>query len=187
MVRVMTMSLAALLLGAVDANVYVQTNQAPCPGDTRGPQGTVVCNHDATHRVCAKIGEPDTSFWTHTGQHAWCGQDLYREPWHNQIACPPAHPTWCICKWATASWIQGEWPDWQQPGSQCPDSIDIRCESTDICNTSQGLFFSYTDYNVNLGPAHNCVKQKCSEMWEACAAANASAVTNGGHWSVGDD
>lgn len=31
------------------------------------------CNHDPTHRVCARIGVPDTSFWKFTGQSSWCG------------------------------------------------------------------------------------------------------------------
>ena len=31
------------------------------------------CNHDPTHRVCARIGVPDTSFWKFTGQNSWCG------------------------------------------------------------------------------------------------------------------
>lgn len=31
------------------------------------------CNHDPTHRVCAKIGLPNTSFWIFTGQTSWCG------------------------------------------------------------------------------------------------------------------
>merc|ERR1712023_588649 len=76
----------------------------PCPGDTRGDGR---CNHDITHRVCAKIGEPDTSFWRFTGQHSWCGT------WYNygngyKERCPADKPTWCICKWATASWIKGQ-------------------------------------------------------------------------------
>lgn len=41
----------------------------PCPGDTRGDRR---CNHDITHRVCASIGIPETSFWTFTGQRSWC-------------------------------------------------------------------------------------------------------------------
>ena len=31
------------------------------------------CNHDPTHRVCAKIGLTGTSFWEFTGQDSWCG------------------------------------------------------------------------------------------------------------------
>ena len=41
----------------------------PCPGDTRGDKR---CNFDDTHRVCAKIGVPNTSFWKFTGQQSWC-------------------------------------------------------------------------------------------------------------------
>ena len=43
--------------------------QTVCAGDTRGDRR---CNHDSTHRVCAKIGEADTSFWMFTGQKSWC-------------------------------------------------------------------------------------------------------------------
>merc|ERR1711935_499239 len=78
----------------------------PCPGDTRGDRR---CNHDATHRVCAKIGVPDTSFWTHTGQMNWCNEPGNYGGAHGaENRCPWAEPTWCICKWATADWIKGE-------------------------------------------------------------------------------
>lgn len=30
------------------------------------------CDHDSTHRVCAKIGISGTSFWQFTGQRNWC-------------------------------------------------------------------------------------------------------------------
>merc|ERR1711918_335340 len=97
-----------------------QPMQIPCAGDTRGDKK---CNHDATHRVCAKIGESGTSFWEFTGRSEWCGKDLYGT---GEIACPPAKPTWCICKWATASWIKGE---------TCNAGVEIDCDATDICAT----------------------------------------------------
>ena len=46
-----------------------QPYQTVCEGDTRGDRR---CNHDATHRVCAKIGDKDTSFFKFTGQRNWC-------------------------------------------------------------------------------------------------------------------
>merc|ERR1711872_155797 len=78
----------------------------PCPGDTRGDRR---CNHDSTHRVCAKIGIAGTSFWEFTGQRSWCGtRGYYWGPYGYRPRCPPSKPTWCICKWAAARWIAGE-------------------------------------------------------------------------------
>ena len=139
----------------------VQPTQTICEGDTRGDRR---CNHDPTHRVCARIGDPDTSFWEFTGQTSWCGTiGYYGGTYGSDVRCPPEAPTWCICKWATASWIQGE---------TCNDEINIDCDATDVCATVQGLFFSYNDYDVNLHPARLCAQQKCPTQWAACAAAN---------------
>lgn len=124
-------------------------NLQPCPGDTRGDGR---CNHDDTHRVCAKIGVAGTSFWQHTGQTSWCGNDNYGD---GQIACPEDKPTWCICKWATADWIKGE---------GCNDNVEFDCDATDVCDLKQ----TYTDGNVDLQPAHDCMAQKCSQKWNAC-------------------
>jgi len=145
------------LIQAAQNKVTAQSALASCAGDTRGDQK---CNHDETHRVCAKIGEASTSFWKFTGQQSWCGSDNYGD---GKIACPADKPTWCICKWATAKWIKGE---------TCNDNINIECAATDICATEAGLFFSYTDGDVALGPAHDCIMQKCEEEWNACVAAN---------------
>ena len=117
-----------------------------------------------THRVCAEIGDADTSFFDFTGQTNWCGTvGHYGGPYGNLPRCPPEKPTWCICKWATARWIAGE---------GCNDSVNIDCGATDICATSQGLYFSYNDFDVNLHPARECAMQKCSEIWTACEMAN---------------
>lgn len=129
-----------------------------CAGDLRGDQK---CNHDSTHRVCAKIGDPGTSFWGHTGQSSWCNTDTYGD---GRIGCPyPQKPTWCICKWATADWIKGE---------GCNSHVEIDCSATDICSTSSGLFFSYQDYSTKLGPARDCIAQKCHSIWNECAKEN---------------
>ena len=147
----------------------VQATQTVCEGDTRGDRR---CNHDQTHRVCALIGDPDTSFWEHTGQNSWCGTiGYYGGEFGSNVRCPLEEPTWCICKWATASWIAGE---------GCSDNIEIDCAATDICATSLGLFFSYDDFNVDLHPAHECVASKCADQWAACQAANPD-WTVGGH------
>lgn len=149
----------------------VQPTQTICMGDTRGDRR---CNHDPTHRVCAEIGDPDTSFWSFTHQHSWCNtRGGYGGQYGNNMRCPLEEPTWCICKWATASWIRG---------AGCSDAINVDCHATDICATSQGLFFSYTDFDVNLHPAHECVSAKCATQWAACAAANPGWVsTSGAH------
>lgn len=124
----------------------------PCPGDTRGDRR---CNHDSTHRVCASIGIPETSFWIFTGQRSWCGSiGHYGGPFGNLPRCPPEQPTWCICKWALARWIEG----------QGCDSVDIDCDATDVCNLKQ----SYVDYSVQLEEAHRCVEKKCPLHWHAC-------------------
>jgi len=112
----------------------------PCPGDTRGDRR---CNHDPTHRVCAKIGDAGSSFWRFTGQRSWCDtRGNYGPPHGNDLRCPPNEPTWCICKWATAKWIRGQ---------GCDDSIEFDCDATDVCD----LKHSYIDYNVELHPAHD--------------------------------
>lgn len=149
----------------------VQPEQRVCEGDTRGDRR---CAHDPTHRVCARIGDADTSFWQFTRQNSWCGtRGRYTGLHGSDVRCPPEEPTWCICKWATADWIQGE---------TCNDRINIDCEATDICATELGLFFSYNDYDVNLRPAHECVSQKCPEQWRRCAAANPGwGAQGGGH------
>merc|ERR1719331_2090457 len=89
-----------------------QSAQKVCEGDTRGDRK---CNHDMTHRVCAKIGNKDTSFFKFTGQAnlerhlpgwkglGWCGtKGDYYGPKGSHVRCPEDNPTWCICKWATA-------------------------------------------------------------------------------------
>ena len=157
--------LAAALCAAGTASAQalrpVQKPQRVCQGDTRGDRK---CNHDATHRVCAEIGDPKTSFWKHTGQRSWCNTPGdYGGKWGSELRCPAAHPTWCICKWATAKWIKGE---------TCNDNINIECAATDICATEAGLFFSYTDGDVALGPAHDCIMHKCEGEWNACVVAN---------------
>ena len=138
------------------SKVTAQSALASCAGDTRGDQK---CNHDETHRVCAKIGEADTSFWKSTGQQSWCGTNNG----DGRTACPADKPTWCICKWATAKWIKSE---------TCNANINIECAATDICATEVGLFFSYTDGDVALAPARKCIMHKCKKEWNACVAAN---------------
>jgi len=131
----------------------------PCPGDTRG---TGRCNFDHTHRVCAKIGVPGTSFWEFTGQRSWCNTaaspGYYSGSRATDLRCTADEPTWCICKWATARWIQGQ---------GCDETVQFNCAATDVCDLKN----SYKDYNVDLKPAHDCLMVKCKEEWEACPVA----------------
>merc|ERR1712222_88065 len=98
---------------------------------------------DQTHRVCAKIGNKDTSFFKFTGQAnlernkpgwkglGWCGTSgSYYGPKGDHVRCPEDNPTWCICKWATAAWIKGH--------GKCDASIEIDCPASDICATGLG-------------------------------------------------
>merc|ERR1719440_721152 len=136
--------LLALLAGTTQATISLlqvrassstnQTRQAVCPGDTRGDGR---CNHDDTHRVCAKIGDAGTTFWEFTGQTSWCGSSGdYGGAKGSDIRCPADNPTWCICKWATARWIAGE---------GCNDNVEFDCAATDVCD----LKASYTDGSVD--------------------------------------
>jgi len=125
----------------------------PCPGDTRGDKR---CNFDGTHRVCAKIGGPNTSFWRFTGQQSWCQtKGSYGGPNGRDMRCPLDKPTWCICKWATARWIKGQ---------TCDETIQFNCEATDVCNLKR----SFTDFGTELKAAHDCMAIKCPTQWEAC-------------------
>ena len=99
-----------------------------------------------------------------TGQSNWCGSVGYYGGQHgSKPRCPPEKPTWCICKWALADWIGGE---------GCGESVEIDCAGTDICATSQGLYFSYQDYGRTLSGAQECVAKKCPEVWKSCVEAN---------------
>lgn len=177
---------------AGDSTKTCTGTQVACPGDTRGDQGTVKCDHDSTHRVCAKIGDTGTSFWSFTGQSTWCGKNLYGNGGNSCYGTNADGSaatadsggnglgTWCICKWATARWIHGVWPS-GTAGQSCPDTIDIDCDATDICTTHQGLYFSYGDFGVNLQPARACAMDRCSAKWTACADANGDQGNGAGH------
>jgi len=149
---IMNQSIVLVLLLVIIADISCERLK-PCPGDTRGDRR---CDHDSTHRVCAKIGISGTSFWQFTGQRNWCNSvGYYWGAYGREPRCPADKPSWCICKWATARWIAGE---------GCNESVQFDCEATDVCN----LKSSYSDFNVNLKPAHDCMMLKCAEQWARC-------------------
>lgn len=143
---------ALVVVDAMSLRKHNIETQTVCAGDTRGDGR---CNHDSTHRVCAKIGEKGSSFWKFTGQQSWCQTSgAYGGRLGDKMRCPPQTPTWCICKWATAKWIAGV---------GC-DNADVDCAGTDVCNLKK----SYTDFGVHLKPAHDCIAKQCAEKWNAC-------------------
>jgi hypothetical protein len=123
---------------------------AACPGE--GPRyGDFKCNHDSTHRVCAKLvqasGQPLSwgagDFWEITGQKAF--------QWSDQIVAQPnPGDSWCICMWATAQLIE-------RVGC---DNVHLRCEATDVPWVLQ----SYHDGGRDLSAAQNCLRKKCPEQ-----------------------
>ena len=142
------MTLRHLLLALVGA--VVATDVEVCPGE--GPRyGDYRCNHDSTHRVCAKLVEsatdstplswgPAGDFWQITGQKAF--------QWNDRIVAEPnSGDSWCICMWATASLIE-------RVGC---DNVHLRCEATDV----DYVLSSYHDGGHRLDAAHECIRRKC--------------------------
>ena len=119
-----------------------------CPGE--GPRyGDFKCNHDGTHRVCAKLVENETSvpmiwgasdFWAITGQKQW--------QWDKTIVGEPnAGDSWCICMWAFARMIE----------TVGCENVHIRCEATDV----NFVLANYSDGHYNLSQAHDCLRTIC--------------------------
>jgi hypothetical protein len=128
----------------------VASDLSACPGE--GPRyGDYKCNHDYTHRVCAKLVDNtnhqckplswgNKDFWDLTGQKQF--------EWSSNICAEPnPGDSWCICMWAFARTIQ-------QVGC---DNVHIHCGSTDVDH----LLRNYHDGRVNLDEAHACIKTKC--------------------------
>ncbi|CAD7938488.1 unnamed protein product [Amoebophrya sp. A120] len=120
-----------------------------CPGEG-GRYGDYKCNHDSTHRVCAKLVEGtggscaaknwgSSDFWSITGQPSWA----------EDICGNTANPgdSWCICMWAYATLI----------GEVGCDNAPVTCAGTDVSYVLQ----QYNDNGVDLAAAHDCLKSKC--------------------------
>merc|ERR1712023_306964 len=75
-----------------------------CPGE--GPRyGDYKCNHDSTHRVCARLKNPSGEKLQWGSGDFWA---ITRQPdWSSQVGSDPKNPggDWCICMWATARLI----------------------------------------------------------------------------------
>merc|ERR1712224_159190 len=110
-----------------------------CPGE--GPRyGDFKCNHDGTHRVCARLKNPDGSKvqWGEGGDF-WA---ITRQPdWSQHVGSSPSNPggDWCICMWATATLIS-------EVGCA---NVHLDCGATDI----NYVLSKYSDGGVDLMPA----------------------------------
>eukprot|EP00927_Polykrikos_kofoidii_P052318 TRINITY_DN460_c0_g1_i7.p1 TRINITY_DN460_c0_g1~~TRINITY_DN460_c0_g1_i7.p1 ORF type:complete len:164 (-),score=22.57 TRINITY_DN460_c0_g1_i7:317-808(-) len=130
-------SIAILLSGSMPIS------ECPGEGDRYGDHK---CNHDPTHRVCAKLlgsdGQPlswgDGDFWNITGQSEF--------KWDAEIRANHGD-SWCICMWATAKLIHNV---------GC-DNVHLRCDATDVSYVME----QYTDGGVDLEPAKDCLRKKC--------------------------
>merc|ERR1719440_2776078 len=136
---------ATLFLGMTAA----QRDVAVCPGEG-GRYGDHKCNHDSTHRVCAKLlgsdsqplsWGPNGDFWRITGQKAW--------QWDDEIRNNNGD-SWCICMWATARLIES---------AGC-ENVHLHCDSTDIPFVME----RYHDGGVDLEPAQKCLQEKCPHL-----------------------
>jgi len=145
-----------------DSDVYLDNAKevVPCPGDDRGDRK---CNHDRTHRVCAKLVDNTNGqckrlkwgtkdFWEITDQVKWewskliCSdEDRYGEP-------KPSGEHWCICMWATERLIN-------KVGC---DNVHFECDATDV----NYILGEYLDRDVNgevveITNAKCCMLKKC--------------------------
>ena len=119
-----------------------------CAGE--GPRyGDYKCNHDRTHRVCAKLKSNSGSKVLWGGQDFW---HLTHQPdWSSQVGADPSNPGggWCICMWATASLIE-------KVGCE---NVHLHCDATDV----DYVLSSYHDGGQPLHAAHQCIKEKCAD------------------------
>merc|ERR1711968_316076 len=105
-----------------------------CPGE--GPRyGDYKCNHDATHRVCARLKN------TSGEKLQWGSGDFWaitRQPdWSSQVGSDPKNPggDWCICMWTAqqqmclTSWASIQMVEWtsSQPKIVLHRSAHISC------------------------------------------------------------
>jgi len=125
-----------------------------CPGDTRlhgDPRRDYRCNHDETHRVCAKLVDRSDDTCT---RHMWGDKNFWQltnqteVEWKDKV-CNPPNPGeyWCICMWATATLID-------KVGCE---NISINCGATSI----KHIMSKKVDGNQKLDKEKECLRQKC--------------------------
>lgn len=118
-----------------------------CPGEG-DRYGDYKCNHDSTHRVCAKLKDDDGS------KELWGNQDFWeltgQTDWSSQVGSDSSNPGghWCICMWATADLIKKV---------QC-ENVHFDCHASDIAYMHQ----QYDDAGTDLSEAKECVEKKCN-------------------------
>jgi hypothetical protein len=135
-----------LLHGCSD---FESSDVTVCPGEG-DRYGDFKCNHDTTHRCCARLLDDDGNpmqwgegdFWEITGQKS--------HQWDDKIKGEPnPGDSWCICMWATADLIEAV---------GC-DNVHIRCDATDV----KYMLSNYDDNGRDLSVAHDCLQQKCAD------------------------
>jgi len=144
-------------------DVYADTEKpvVPCEGDDRGDYK---CNHDATHRVCAKLVDNSEGNCTRLKwgtQNFWEITDQVKYDW-SQLICndtdrygnpKPSGENWCICMWATEGLIN-------KVGC---DNVHFQCDATDV-NYILRAYNEDTDVHgnqVEITNAKCCMLKKC--------------------------
>merc|ERR1711924_54386 len=137
---------AALLVAFAATHVSISEAVSVCPGE--GPRyGDYKCNHDGTHRVCARLKDSNGNKLQWGSGDFWA---ITQQPdWSSSVGSDPNNPggDWCICMWATASLIQK---------GGC-ENVPIDCAATDVTY----VMSKYTDGGTDLSPARACLSQKC--------------------------
>merc|ERR1712100_148586 len=117
-----------------------------CPGE--GPRyGDYKCNHDSTHRVCARLKDNSGNKISWGGGDFW--QITQQPDWSSSVGSDSNNPggDWCISMWATASLIE-------KVGCS---NVHIDCGATDVSY----VLPQYTDGGHNLDAAKSCITSKC--------------------------
>jgi len=135
----------------------------PCPGDDRGDYK---CNHDATHRVCAKLVDNQKgqckrlkwgtkNFWELTDQVKYDWSKLICSDKDRYGNTKPSGEHWCICMWATEKLINKV---------EC-DNVHFQCDATDV----NYILSKYHDTDVHgdqveITNAKCCMLKKCGDF-----------------------
>merc|ERR1719446_505870 len=94
-----------LVLSLAYAATGEESTVAVCPGES-DRYGDHKCNHDETHRVCAKLlDEQSKPLNWGTGGNFWQITNQESMQWDQKIR-ENGGDSWCICMWATAKLIK---------------------------------------------------------------------------------